>query len=515
MDKSTNKLTKFSVEVELKKLDEFAWLSEDKMLVEIKFGHVGLNRNGYHFFKSAWEDSFNDFAYMPILANVKKYKRDVGEHDYKFIGYDENGKKVYEYYERPVGVILGSTENQMRFVYNEELDIEQVVGYGTISKEYNYHLVKILEENPIKKVSMEVEITEGYKDEDGVIFVEKFMPFGVSLLGEEYAEGMEGSNLEVIKFAENPAYNEIKTAVCFALKNKPTKFERRSEFMTSENKYKVLAKLVSNMGVMKETYGDVEYEYARFYLMDFSDSSIYVYDMQEYKSFKCEYSEDGEENFVINAESKSEVIALTEWKDMEDSGIEGEEMSRYSQVIKDVFASKGEQIVSVVEDFTSKVEIAKQEKVDAETQFVIDKEKIEADFSVDKVKLEKEIADFAETKETLDGTIEGLNAKVEEMSDYEDLKTFKAEKIEAEVQTEKDVFIENFAEGCKGLFKKEDIVSFKEKSKDLELDALEAELQIFAWKKLPKDKETSFLIEVPVKTAELKESVSAWDKYNK
>lgn len=488
------KITRFEsseAEVSIRDAD---WLSDQMTLLEIRFGHVGRNRKKIDITREAWVDAFDKFAYRPVLANIKKYKRDVGEHDYKFIGYDENGKRVNEYFEKQVGSILSTKENNIHFEYNEELEIEQVVGYAVIPKEYNYHLLEILKDNPIKKVSIELFIVDGYEDKDGYEVVTKFEPYGITILGEEYQEGMFGSNLEVIKFIGD-RHEQVNQAVCFALnesklvdisledfsdsdfhknvshiekKSKGLSAKKkfvRGEAMTNENKFKMLSAIIFEMGsfVVHDEYDDYSYELCKYYLRDFDDTNAYVTSHEDGKNYKFDYSVDEEENYTIDVDSKVEVVVLYEYKSIEESGLTGEELEKEAILNKEVleFSTK-----PVREAFIAKIEAVKHEAKTKEAG-------LKAEFVDKEIELKKEFSEKAELEKV------ELEEKIEAMSDYEELKGFKSDFV----KQEKENFVESFAKEYKEVFSKDDIETFKEKTKEMDIESLKKEMKVFAFDK--------------------------------
>lgn len=199
-------------------LDNIELLKQDSdcMMVRLALLHEGENRNQCDITHEAVVKSIPTIYNKPIVYRLNnKYfplsSTDVLEHS------REQDTTMMQ-----AGSIPESAP--MEFVErNGKVYLETI---GIIHKIYNPTLVKILKNrNGTMKVSIEIKIPAGERNERGILKIDEFIFMSVCLLSEDTVEGIEGSNLIVTKFSnedynekymkfmkeENPLINTIKT----------------------------------------------------------------------------------------------------------------------------------------------------------------------------------------------------------------------------------------------------------------------------------------------------------------
>ena len=165
---------------------------EDTALVELDLLHTGKNRNQYYIGKEAVEKAIPTMYNKPIIYRlnnefIPEMSTDVVEH-----GTMEDRSM------RIAGTIPESAP--MEFVQRDGK--EYLRTKGVIYKIYQPSLMNILKNrNGNVKVSIEIYVTDHSEDTDGSWIINDFRFEGVALLGEGILEGIEGSQMNVIKFS--------------------------------------------------------------------------------------------------------------------------------------------------------------------------------------------------------------------------------------------------------------------------------------------------------------------------
>lgn len=188
-------------------LDTFSIIEEDNdiSIVRLRLYHLGMNRNKTYISKECSDLSIETFFNKPIVYRLNNkfmpnYSSDVVEHAR---GEDKTMNIA--------GTIPFNTTYE--YVYDEEKDKTYFEITGIIYKAYQPTLMKILQNRDGQtKISIEMIILSGKQNKEGIIIVEKFRLKGIALLGTDVVEGIEGSDLTVIKFSQedlNTRYNSI------------------------------------------------------------------------------------------------------------------------------------------------------------------------------------------------------------------------------------------------------------------------------------------------------------------
>lgn len=165
---------------------------EDTTLVELDLLHTGKNRNQYVIGREAVEKAIPTIYNKPIIYRLNnefmpELATDVVEHG-----------TLEDRTMRIAGTIPESAP--MEFI--ERDGKEYLRTKGVIYKIYQPSLMNILQNrNGNVKVSIEIYVTDKEEDEDGSWIVNDFKFEGVALLGADILEGIEGSQMNVIKFS--------------------------------------------------------------------------------------------------------------------------------------------------------------------------------------------------------------------------------------------------------------------------------------------------------------------------
>ena len=165
---------------------------DDTAIVELDLLHTGKNRNQYYIGRDAVEKALPTFYNKPIIYRLNnefmpELATDVVEHG-----------TIEERTMRIAGTIPESAP--MDFI--ERDGKEYLRTKGVIYKIYQPSLMNILQNRDGNvKVSIEIYVTDKDEMEDGTLEVKDFRFEGVALLGENILEGIEGSQMNVVKFS--------------------------------------------------------------------------------------------------------------------------------------------------------------------------------------------------------------------------------------------------------------------------------------------------------------------------
>lgn len=176
-------------------LDKIKLLEEDDdiMLVDLWLLHEGRNRNKCDLKKEVIEEAIPSFYNKFIVYKFDNsyYPTDVVEHN----------KSLNDTSMNIAGIILKDTG----YKWVKKNGKNYLVMCGAISKVYQPILANIIKKRGGNmKISIEILLPEDdvkNKDEDGYIVPSFIRLRGVALLGQNIQEGIEGSHLDVTKFA--------------------------------------------------------------------------------------------------------------------------------------------------------------------------------------------------------------------------------------------------------------------------------------------------------------------------
>lgn len=193
----------------------------------------GLSANGTYFTLESMEKAIPTFYNKPILAYYNKGKKDVEEHNF-MVSYDMELEEAFSDYdyasaEKPVGIIPESATVSIEKIEGKNWI---VIKGALIWTEYNHRLIKIIEKNLTKKVSVEIEDVESH-DVNGIRTYDTFKLYGITILGDDIKEGITGAKLTTENLVSDEEINRYKKHITYAL-NENDLFKK---YLYEENKY--------------------------------------------------------------------------------------------------------------------------------------------------------------------------------------------------------------------------------------------------------------------------------------
>ncbi|WP_297136136.1 hypothetical protein [Terrisporobacter sp.] len=286
----------------------------------------GKNRNNSSFSKESMEDAEESLKNRPLLAYIKRNEDgeaiDFGSHDIitKIIKTDEGYDLKYFYLETPVGIFPESCN-----VRYEEIDGENhMVADAYIWEGYSNETLDLLEENEgIKDVSMEISVLESEKDEDGILNINKFRFNGVTLLGSDVIQGMNGNcNISVYSKSDYDDFvNEINNKI-YSIEEKEEenldKNNQTKEFgLSVQNITDQITTQINSRFVEKEDYWGDKYQAREFWFMDvLPDDKIAIvenadWSCRQYFGVPYTLNED-----VVTLDFDNKKPYIQEWREM-------------------------------------------------------------------------------------------------------------------------------------------------------------------------------------------------------
>lgn len=171
---------------------------DDLALAEIDLLHLGVNRNSCDISRECVERSKDSFYNKPIIYRYNSKLSDKLATD--FVEHSRDGD--------PTMNIAGHIPWNSNIEYVERNGKTYVRVMCVLHKAYLPSLMRILEKkNGNTKVSIEIVVLDGQRTEGGILKIDAFKLRGVCLLGDEILEGIEGSQLNVVKFSASE-YND-------------------------------------------------------------------------------------------------------------------------------------------------------------------------------------------------------------------------------------------------------------------------------------------------------------------
>lgn len=264
------------------------------------------------------EKSLETFRNKPIIFRLTKDRKDVTEH--------ANSKK--ELQETQIGGIIPQDTN---FNFIERDNGKTYVNCDVILyKKYCPELIQILKENDGNlEVSTELK-AYGEQDEDnGIFYIENFILQGVCILSKKYPAGIEGSNIQVLKFSQMDTNNMNERYLQFS-KNRNVDSDINVEI--NENGEKEVKEIVNNLSVealrdlLWNSLKDYTYEATygttrRYWICDiyFEEKYIIVNDEKENHLFKMEYTINEDNVAVVDVDNKVKVVRETSYREVKNS----------------------------------------------------------------------------------------------------------------------------------------------------------------------------------------------------
>lgn len=309
------------------------------------------NRNNSHFTLEALNDAIPTVFNKPVLGAFGKGAvngaNDFDEHNAD-IGYDQELNQAYWDYENGER-ILGTVRE------SDYVGVEHKNGNNWLTFRcclwtlYNYKAVKSLLKSRKKKVSVEIEVLDGYTDENGVEIITKFTLLGVTILGDKTMEGIPGANLTILEKLENALFRKDVECLQFAYKsldeealnnqenvsnNEVSNLENNSNLHNNVNDYierggdamltveqkRILLQSEIDKFVHSDEFTSEGEKWG--YVCDMTDSEVIVRYSFGYMRYKYELSEE-EKEISIDFANGEEV--LPSWKNFVDNDEDDQE----------------------------------------------------------------------------------------------------------------------------------------------------------------------------------------------
>lgn len=177
--------------------DNFRLLENDGYcsIAEVDFLHLGVNRNRCNITKECVQKSLQSFYNKPLLCILDNSFDTSLSVDFKEHARSKSEKNKF--------IAFGTIPESSTFRFLErDNDKTYLSAKVVIWKNYFPVIMNILKRRGDVKVSIELAVIDGVQDENtGILDINEFRLLSCVLLGEGIMEGIEGSHLEVLRFA--------------------------------------------------------------------------------------------------------------------------------------------------------------------------------------------------------------------------------------------------------------------------------------------------------------------------
>lgn len=326
-------------------LDYLSVIEEDKdtCLVSLDLCHLGVNRNKTDIDMDCIECSKETFRDKPIIYRlnnsvIPSMSTDVLEHA-------RDGDATM--------LIAGHVPYLTPIEYVERDGHTYVRVIGVIHKVYLPTLMRIIEKRDGSlKISIEIIVLDGWQQDNGILKINKMKLRGIALLGRDVLEGIEGSEMNVIKysyddynntylkFSKNTKYklplelkNNINDNMNNYLINKKST-NKDIDLVLNDvkdivyNSYISHSKLVEIENSMKEHKdGDIYSLYGGNKMKEFIEGSLFA------------KKEDLGKGKAIKVNKSSEKMSDSSWGDVDKTTLRNKVLSakNYKTLVKDVY----------------------------------------------------------------------------------------------------------------------------------------------------------------------------------
>ena len=387
---------------------------DDVMIVSLRLLHTGRNANRVDLPKLGVEDSIPTFWNKPIIYkfNNEYFPTDVDDH---------NTSKENSFMN-----IAGSIIESGGYKWVREDEVDYLEFIGVIHKIYQPVLVDIIKNRDGNlKVSIEIKPTKAYKDNDDYLVVERFKLLSVCLLGKQIREGIENSQLNVVKFSAE-VYNEkfLKFSEDFKMKygTKPSiklnkskdkvsfdkwgdvdKIELRNRVLEAKN-YKTLIKSVYLK--IEEGWENAPSEKLKYPVMQIKDGEL-VYNRYGISSALGYAKAEEVQDVVDKANSLLDKLNIKEGEQVEEKD--------------EVMVNQEEEVIVESEEVKEFEAETEEDKHEEEVE-----EKQEEEVKEDEVEeTEEEVIDYKCKFEALEVEYNALAEKVKEYERKEEVESMK------------------------------------------------------------------------------------------
>lgn len=454
-------------------LDEIVSLNDQLAKARLRVAYTGVNRNGSIISRTAFEKAAATLPYQPVVAHYIKENEDFGGHDVEWEDDGEECKMIPQ--TNVIGVVPADTK----------YDFETVVEKSGVHTYFSIDVLlwkrqrefEVIQEKPFVKHSMEIEVLEGRRENDGY-HIENFKFLAFCLLGDDVEPCFEGSKLELFSCdAAQSQFTEFLSAVkeYYSACDTPSSDGASNISNNSERKEEDNAmdkqQIILNMGLDPEAIG-----------VDFDNISD-----EDFNAKVFELTSNIQEQI---RRSLSERTIDTEWgKSREywycDSDLEKHEIYTYAAVddrlygftyvmdgdaVKIDFESKKPMKFAIVPfegdegapSFLFVKDICKEVSENAEANYSARMEEQKTAFEAEKAEIEN-------AKNEISKKLTAAEAQIDELN------TYKANVEYAAVKAEKDALIEKWRVNLNGVEAFENLVA---KADEYALADLEKEIKI-------------------------------------
>ena len=415
--------------------------SEANPNVKMQIIHEGVNPKGTSFTKEAIEAAKATIYDKPILAYVKYDENgeplDFGEHEMILVPKVVNGRRTYEikYIEQPIGTF---SQNFDLSYEKGENGKEYLTATGTIWNRYCKDAYNLLKESD-KSVSMEINILESEKDKySGVLNISKFEFLGVTILGDDYAPGIDGANA-TLEFARIKTEKDLINFL-----NNIEQNVKGDKSMDNTNKYSLsnrsmalqIREQLSNRLIEKQYSWGETYQTREFYYVDTipDDSVVVVQGNDGYKYYGVPYSVN-EDTLTLDFDNRKEYISEWREKKVDESAnfaLDEEDAKEMAELTFNAEVEKvGQEAKTVVDTFKNDLEKVNEELTQTKEELTKANETV---FSLGEEVKELKAKEAQAEKEKFEEEVEGVLAKFS--FDEEETKEMKEQCLNGEFDVE-------------------------------------------------------------------------------
>lgn len=383
--------------------DKSKAIAEIDICYENKAGE--FNRNGCNISHETIIASKDSFGMCPIIFQYNNeredYATDVLEHS----------KSLTDKTMKVGGAVPNNTS--IKFIEKDGKIYTRV--HAVIFKRYVPNLMRILKsKNGDCKVSIEIEAI-GETDEKNIFIIEKFNLIGIALLGKDVMEGIEGSEMNIVKFSDKEIESLNNAYLQFSAKNIDIfeKIKNSKKDNGAENMGKIKINK-SKEAMSNAAWGDIDKTELRNKVIDEPNADALV-------------------NFIYMRVDKDWRTAPSEKLGYPVGEIKGNEAvynrGGLSSALGYAKAENDSEIVSKIEAIYKKLELNKEDDME------------EKDKEIDN-KLDKDNKDIAKIKDDADAIEDDKKEEVKENA----IDKKEGEKLQDAVDADKDELEKKFSE---------------------------------------------------------------------
>lgn len=280
---------------------------EDISIVSLDLFHVDneneCNRNKCNISMECAKKSLPTIFNKPIIckynSDLREFVNDVSDH-----AYDQD-----EAFQMRIAGHIPS-DSRVNFIKRKNgktyLNAEAI-----IQKKYMPQLMDILKKNNgTLKVSIEIKAV-GEQNEDGIFVIDNFVLQGVTILSPTVMEGIEGSNIKVLKFSQEEISSMNKRYLQFSKNNTNIIDEIKKVRNKGDDSMQISTRELESQiwkDLEKYKYHDGSWEGQKYYVEEIytDERTIIVRDNETDKYYKMKYTIDNGD-VTVNHDSKVEV----------------------------------------------------------------------------------------------------------------------------------------------------------------------------------------------------------------